>query len=84
MKFINVSSYWLFDEVKKGKKVYALDRKLKKVVLVNDLTIDQLVAVMNSADEEHTRYEFWYEEKVTEETEKVTEETKVTEENEDA
>ena len=86
MKYINVYSCWLFDEVKKGKKVYALDRKLKKIVLINELTIDQLVAVMNSDDEESTRYEFWYEEKVTEETEKVTEETentKVLEENED-
>lgn len=83
MKFKNVSSYWLFDEVKSGKRVYALDRKLRKVSVVNDLTIDQLVAVMNSSEEESTRYEFWYEEKVTEETEKVTEETKVTEENED-
>lgn len=83
MKFKEISSYWLFDEVKSGKRVYALDRKLRKVSVVNDLTIDQLVAVMNSADEEYTRYDFWYEEKVTEETEKVTEETKVTEENED-
>ena len=83
MKYLSVYYYWLFDEVKSGKKVYALDRKLRKVSVVNDLTIDQLVAVMNSAEEESTRYEFWYEEKVTEETEKVTEETKVTEENED-
>lgn len=65
MKYISVSSYWLFDEIKNGKIVFALDRGLKKVSLVNDLTADMLVAVMNSADKEPTRYEFWYE--VTEE-----------------
>ena len=72
MKYKSVYNCWLFDEVKNGNMVYALDRKFKKVVLVNDLTVDQLVAVMHSADEEPTRYEFWYEE---------TEETEVTEEN---
>lgn len=83
MKFKEVSSYWLFDEVKSGKRVYALDRKLRKISVVNDLSVDLLVAVMNSAHEEHSRYEFWYEE--AEETD-VTEEpktTKVLEEDED-
>ena len=70
MKFVGVYGYWLFDEIKDGKVVFALDRKLKKIVLVNDMTADQLVAVMNSAEAEPTRYEFWYEE-----TEKATEET---------
>lgn len=70
MKYSNVYSHWLFDEIKSGKKVYALDRKFRKVVLVNELTADQLVAVMHSDKEEPTRYEFWYEEtEVTEETE---------------
>ena len=62
MKYKSVYSIWLFDEIKSGKRVYALDKKLKKIVLVNDLTAEQLVAVMNSAEAEPTRYEFWYEE----------------------
>jgi hypothetical protein len=66
MKYVSVYSYWLFEEIKKGKKVYALDRRLKKVSLVNDLTADQLIAVMHSAEEESDRYEFWYEEEETE------------------
>lgn len=84
MKFKEISSYWLFDEVKSGKRIYALDRKLRKISVVNDLSVDLLVAVMNSADEECSRYEFWYEE--AEETD-VTEEPKTTkelEEDEDA
>jgi hypothetical protein len=71
MNYKSVYAYWLFDEIKSGKKVYALDRKFRKVSLVNDLTIDQVVAVINSAEAEPSRYEFWYEEevKVTEEKE---------------
>lgn len=61
MKYRSVYSFWLFDEIKSGKRVYALDKKLKKIVLVNDLTAEQLVAVMNSSEAEPTRYEFWYE-----------------------
>lgn len=62
MKYKSVYSFWLFDEIKSGNRVYALDKKLKKIVLVNDLTAEQLVAVMNSSEAEPTRYEFWYEE----------------------
>lgn len=69
MNYKSVYSCWLFDDVKSGKKVYALDRKLKRVSLVNDLTVDQLVAVINSDEAEPSRYEFWYEEEVTEEKE---------------
>lgn len=64
MKYKSVYSFWLFDEIKSGNRVYALDKKLKKIVLVNDLTAEQLVAVMNSAEAEPTRYEFWYESEV--------------------
>lgn len=75
MKYKSIYSHWIFDDVQDGKKVYALDRKLKKVVLVNDLTIDQVVAVINSDKEEPNRYEFWYEEtEVTEATEETEEE----------
>ena len=62
MKYKSVYSFWLFDDIKSGKRIYALDKKLKKIVLVNDLPAEQLVAVMNSDEAEPTRNEFWYEE----------------------
>ena len=71
MKYSNVYSCWIFDEIKNGKKVYALDRKLRKVVLVNELTVDQLVAVIHSDEEETTRYEFWTEEEEKENAEEL-------------
>ena len=73
MIYRDIYSWWLFDEIKTGKTVYALDRRLNVVYSVNSRTVDELVAIMKSADEEPHRYVFWCEE--TEETEKVTEET---------
>jgi hypothetical protein len=74
MKYISVLPFWVFEEIKAGKTVYALDRRLRRVECVNDITAEDLVAVMKSAEAEPTRYEFWYEEaepeaQVTEETE---------------
>lgn len=67
MEYIEIYSFRLFDRIMSGNKVYCLDRELKTVFAVNELTADRLVAVMKSAEEESTRYEFWYE--VTEEAE---------------
>lgn len=78
MIYRDIYSWWLFDEIKSGKTVYAIDRRLNVVYSVNSRTVDELVAIMKSAEEESNRYVFWYEE--TEETQ----ETEVTEENENA
>lgn len=60
MKYISVDHYWVIDEIKKGNKVYVLDRKFKKVSTVNDASVQDVVTVIES--EEKNRYEFWYEE----------------------
>lgn len=65
MKFKTIYPCWVIDEIRKGNKVYVLDRKLKKVYTVNDANVQDVVTVIES--EEKNRYEFWYEE--TEETE---------------
>ena len=74
MKYSSIFSCYIFDEVKNGYTVYALDKKLLKVVCINLLTANEIVAVMKSAKNEPTRYEFW--------CEKETEVTEVTEEKE--
>lgn len=63
MKYRSVSSYWVFDEIKSGKDIYVLDRRVNEVYLVNAMPVDQLVAIMHSAEKENSRYEFWYEQK---------------------
>ena len=71
MKYKNVSSYWVFDEVKSGKEIYVLDKRINEVHLINSMPVAQLVAIMHSAEQESSRYAFWYEE--TEEKENVEE-----------
>jgi nitroreductase len=60
MKYVSVYPWWVIDAIKKGHKVYVLDRKLKTVHVVNSAPIQDVVAVTES--EEKDRYEFWYEE----------------------
>ena len=87
MKYRSVYHSWIFDEVKDGRNIYALDKKLKKIVLVNNLTVNQLVELMNSASAETTRYEFWREEAeetdVPEATEVITKIKKLEEDEND-
>lgn len=69
MKYRECSAYWVTDEVKKGKTVYVLDRQAKTVEVVNEMTFDKAMAVIDSAEADSGRYEFWYEVEETEETE---------------
>ena len=69
MMYSTVSPWWVIDEIRQGRTVYVLDRKLKKVFTVNEASVQDVVTVTES--KENNRYEFWYEEeeKVTEEKE---------------
>ena len=60
MKYTTVYPCWVIDEIRKGKKIYVLDRKYKKVSTVNDASVQDVVTVTES--EEKGRYTFWYEE----------------------
>ena len=62
MKYRSVSSYWLFDEIKSGKEVYALDKRVNEVYSINKMPVEQMVAIIHSVEQESSRYEFWYEE----------------------
>lgn len=62
MKYRDFGAYWVMDEVKKGERVYVLDRQTKAVEVVNEMTVDKAMAVINSAEKDSKRYEFWVEE----------------------
>ena len=62
MKYTSVYHFMVLDELKRGKTIYALDRYLREVIFINSLTVDRAIAVLNSADEDPKRYEFWYDE----------------------
>lgn len=67
MKYRTVYACWVINELKDGKTVYALDRRLRKVFTLNDMEVNAAIALINSAEEDSNRYDFWYEE--TEENE---------------
>ena len=64
-KYERIRPYWVIDEIKHGRKVYVLDRKLKKVATVNDASVQDVVTAIENAED--GRYEYWYEEEKEEE-----------------
>mgnify|MGYP003290040790 CR=1 FL=1 len=62
MKYVSVSPWWIIDEIRKGKKIYVTDRKLRKVYTVNDASIETVVCLIKNTETEVGRYDFWYEE----------------------
>ena len=76
MKYRDFYAFWVLDELEDGNTIYVLDRQTKKVEVINEMTVDKAMAVINSAKADADRYKFWCE--VTEETQ----ETQETEENE--
>ena len=71
MKYKSVSAYWTIDEAKKGNVVYVLDKKTKQVLNLNELMLDTAISVINAADKDPNRFEFWTEEKENAEDETV-------------
>lgn len=67
MKYNNVYPFFVFDEIKKGKTVYVLDRKMKTVLIVNDMTVEDALLTLKEAEEDIGRFEFWVELKLAEE-----------------
>lgn len=66
MLYRSIFPCWVIDEIRKGKKVYVLDRKLKKVYTVNDANVGTVVRLIESTETELERYSFWYEEEEVE------------------
>jgi hypothetical protein len=73
MKYRKVYPWNVIDEVRGGKVVFVLDKKLKKIAAINTVQLQDVIRVTES--EEENRYDFWYEEKEPETEETDEEET---------
>ena len=62
MKFKTIYSFGVFDEIKKGEKVYCLDKATRAVSIINDMTVETALNIDDSS-----RYEIWKEVKESEE-----------------
>jgi urease gamma subunit len=61
MKYKQIYSFLVLDNIRDGKTVYLLDRKARAVICVNDMCVSDLVEVINTEDTTG-RFEFWHEE----------------------
>ena len=55
----DVYSYRIIDEIKNGKRVYAVDRKLAELFVVNSLEMDEFAILLHRAEADSDRYIFW-------------------------
>lgn len=69
-KYKSVYYFLVIDEIMSGKAVFALDRQNFTTIHINEMSVDEMVELINNAKkDESERYVFW---------------TKETEENENA
>ena len=61
MKYVTLYPFYVMDKIKEGKSVWMLDRKALAVDCVNEMTVADVVEVLEK-ETEHGRFEFWYEE----------------------
>lgn len=62
MVYKSIYPCWVIDEIRKGKKVFVLDKKKKTISYVNDASVEDVVKGIERAEAESGRFEFWYEE----------------------
>lgn len=67
MWFEDIYSWKIFDYMKKGTKVFALDRKTRSVSTVNDMTVARAFELVELAKDDLDRFVFWIEIKEEEE-----------------
>lgn len=59
MKYIKIFEFQAMDKVKEGKRVWMLDRYYNEVFDVIDMTVGELVKILDEGNATD-RYEFWY------------------------
>lgn len=63
MTYKTIYHFLVLDEIKKGETVYCLDRKAREVYCVNELTVNDTVAMLNAEGIKPDRFEYWVEKK---------------------
>ncbi len=61
-KYNSIYSFYVIDQIKEGKTVYYLDRKLHDCGVVNKTTVEDLTTILKQCEEEPSRFDFWIEE----------------------
>lgn len=62
MKYTTIYAWSVFDEMKKGAVVYALDKMEKEVIYLNDVSCDFAMRTIVAAEKDIDRVVFWKEE----------------------
>lgn len=58
-KYKSVYTFNLFDTIRKGKKVYALDKRLVETFSVHTMEVEDFATLLDRAEKDKERYDFW-------------------------
>ena len=58
-KYENHYSFSVFDEIKKGRRVYALDKLLAEVYSIHSMEVEDFATLLTRAEADKERYVFW-------------------------
>ena len=61
MKYTTIYSWNMLEEIKKGATVYALDKKEKEVICINEVLVDYALRLLAEAEKDCDRFVFWKE-----------------------
>lgn len=64
MKYITIYAWSVLDEMKRGAVVYALDKKEKEVIYLNEVNCGYAMSLLCAAEKDSDSVIFWKEEKV--------------------
>ena len=62
VEFKGIYYFEAFNNLKEGKKVSVCDRQIQSCDTLNEMTVDEAIALINDAEEHKDRYNFWIEE----------------------
>lgn len=63
MEYKKVYRFTMIDEIKKGKTVYCLDRRMRKIYKTNGLPFGFALSLIDAVAKDEGRFSLWTEEK---------------------
>jgi hypothetical protein len=58
-KYVNVYDFKVVDEISKGETIYVVDRQMRVVGTVNELSINEVFKILDNAELGNGRYDFY-------------------------
>ena len=59
MVYKSVYHFLVWDKIKSGKTVFCLDKECKVIHVINKMSVEEALSLLNTAERDAARFEFW-------------------------